>query len=660
MRKLLYIFIIVLLIIFPLGCGMLKSEPINTFIDDDINYIFKIKDGFFSYYNEDQWENLIVKGVNIDSISFDMKEKDYIKWFHDIGEMNANAIRVKTLQTPEFYKSLYGYNRNTDKPIYLFQGVLVDEVLLNEIQDPFKLDNIVPYKEEINKTIDAIHGKGEKYNTDISQYLMGYILGVKWNPDVVDFTNRNRPDKKEFDGKFIYTEEARPFENFLANIIDHTLAYEAEKYKWQHPISFVNTVTTDILAHPYEPLKEEDYVSINPNLIKTKDKTAGIFASYEIFPYYPEFLNLNPKYTKFMDHRGKVNNYAGYLKDLIEAHELPVIISDFGLPSARGMSIISVHGYNKGFLSETDQGTLIANMFQDIISQGGAGGLISNWQDQWDNWSDAQNSNENFGILSFDSFKIKVDGDLSDWKKNKIEPLYSTDKTDKKSSNKIKNLYMDNDERYLYFAIQYNELKDNNYDTLIFLDTTKDKGKSRNPFNNNIFIDGTDYIIHLTENGFSRILKADNSVDEADSFIPIQLNLSEEIVHFRTGQTLPSINYETGILREGNGNPDSKYYDSLTDYNKNTQNNLIELRIPWALIGFSDPSSKKIDEDVIIGGIKVRVVTYDPNVPEEYSMLPESEAVEERIYKWDNWDEPIKMERLKASYSIIKDMFKEY
>lgn len=657
MRKMTYILIIILLITLPLGCSYLKSDPIKVFVDGDINYISKVDGNMFYIYKDDQWEQLIIKGVNIGDTPTDMKEKDYVKWFNHIGEMNANSVKVNTIQTPEFYKALSEYNKNNENPIYLFQAVLIDEILLDEIQDPFKLDNIVPFKEDINKIIDIIHGNSGKYNTDVSGYLTGYILGVKWNPVVVDYTNRNREDKMEYDGQFVYTESAKPFENFLANVMDHTISYETAEYKWQHPISFVNSVTTDILVHEYEPLKEEDMVSINPNVIKLKENTAGQFASYEVYPYYPDFFNLDPQYTKFIDHRGKVNNYAGYLNDLISANENPVIISDFGLASSRGLSHVSVHGYNNGLLTENEQGRLLANMFEDIVIQGGVGGIISNWQDEWDTWSNAQDSEEQRGILSFDQLKVKVDGDISEWKKNKVEPLYTIDK---KSKNKIKSLYMDHDERYLYFAIEYDDLKESSLDTLIFIDTIKKHGISANPFNKNIVVDGTDYLIHLTENGLSRILKSEDSKEEKSEFIPIDIILNEEIIHYRTGQKLPSMSYDAGILKEGNGNPDSKYYDSLTDYNLSKQNNLIELRIPWSLLGFVDPSTKKITDSLEIGGIGVTVAAYDSNLQEEYSILPDSNTIEERSYTWENWEVEIKVERLKSSYMIIKDMFSKY
>lgn len=219
---------------------------------------------------------------------------------------------------------------------------------------------------------------------------------------------------------------------------------------------------------------------------------------------------------------------------------------------------------------------------------------------------------------------------------------------------------MDHDERYLYFAIEYDDLKESSLDTLIFIDTIKEHGISTNPFNKNIVVDGTDYLIHLTENGLSRILKSEDSKEEKSEFIPIDIKLNEEIIHYRTGQKLPSMSYDTGILKEGNGNPDSKYYDSLTDYNLSKQNNLIELRIPWSLLGFVDPSTKKITDSLKIGGIGVTVAAYDSNLQEEYSILPESNTIEERSYTWENWDKGIKVERLKSSYMIIKDMFSKY
>ena len=657
MRKIIYFLIIIILITIPLGCSLIKSDPIEVFFDGNINQISKVVDNNFQVYKNDNWEKLYIKGVNIANTSSDMKEKEYIKWFQQIGEMNANSVKVNNVQTPEFYKALSKYNKSSENPIYLFQGILINEVLLDEMQDPFKLDIIVPFKEEIDKVINIIHGNSGKYNEDVSPYLMGYILGVKWNPNVVDYTNRNRQDKKDYDGQFVYTEEAKPFEHFLANVMDHALTYELEKYKWQHPISFQNSVTTDVLTHPYEPIKEEDFVSINPNVIKLKDNTAGQFASYEVFPYYPEFLNLDPKYTKFIDHRGKVNNYAGYLKDLIAANDFPVIISDFGLPSSRGLSKVSVHGYNKGLLSEEEQGLFVANMFEDIIIQGGVGGIISNWQDEWELWSNAEDSDEQFGLLSFDSLKVKVDGDISEWKKNKVEPFYTVDK---KVESNIRNLYIDQDERYLYFAIEYTGLKEADLETLIFLNTIKESGKTNNLINPNISVNSTDYIIHLTKSGLSEILIADYESEEDNIFKSIQVGLSEEILNYRTGQTLPGTEYNAGILKKGNGNPDSKDYNSLTDYNINPEKNIIELRVPWALIGFTNPSNKTISGDKNIDGINVSVGVYDKNTPEQFSMFPNSNTGEAKIYTWDNWNETIKEERLKSSYNIIKDMFYKY
>ena len=133
MRKITYILIIILLVTLPLGCSYLKTDPVKVFANEGINYTSKIEDNMFYIYKADQWEKLVIKGVNIDDTPSDMKEKEFVKWFNEIGEMNANSIKVNTVQTPEFYKALGAYNKNTEKPIYLFQSILIDGILLDEI-----------------------------------------------------------------------------------------------------------------------------------------------------------------------------------------------------------------------------------------------------------------------------------------------------------------------------------------------------------------------------------------------------------------------------------------------------------------------------------------------------------------------------------------------
>ncbi len=688
MKKIRFLLLSIFFLILLFGCTS-KEEISNVFTENHVQYASKIENDRFQTYRNGNWEDIIIKGVNIE-YNPELGLKDYYRWFESIGEMNANTVRVYELQKPEFYDALEQYNRKSQKPIYFFQGIPMDNNTLTQIPDVFKLDNIVPFKDEINLAIDAINGKAKiaerdgqafgKYNTNVSQYLLGWILGNEWDPILVDNVNKERIDKGEFDGNYFYTEEARAFENFLANIMDHTLSYEMSKYGWKHPISFVNWPTTDFLTHLSEPIKEEDMVKINPNAIKLKDENISYFASYNIYPYYPDFLNLEPKYTMYMDHRGKPNNFAGYINDLVKNHEMPILVSEFGVPTSRVLSHINIHGINKGYMTEKEQGEHIVSMFEDIVTEGCLGGVIYNWNDNWDNWSNALNSDEQFGILKYDRNKIRIDGDIKDWKKNKIMPIYTSDKKEK---NHIRNVYIDNDERYLYFGIEYRDLKSKDIDTIILIDTIKNQGNYSNPFNENIISDeAMDFAIKITNNNESKILvdsyydihyyKYKNSLKDtnpdyenknAEKYNPIRMLVNEGTTAFKTGLKIPFNDIEVGRLRQGIGNPESAKYDSLSDYYISKDKNFIEVRIPWGLIGFTDPSKKEVQGDFytngldsrfIIDGINVSINAHEIDNKEDYSTVPMFK------YTWKDWDKPIKEERLKESFKIIKEEFGKY
>ena len=51
----------------------------------------------------------------------------------------------------------------------------------------------------------------------------------------------------------------------------------------------------------------------------------------------------------------------------------------------------------------------------------------------------------------------------------------------------------------------------------------------------------------------------------------------------------------TGILKRGNGNPAASDFNSLTDYC--FAEHAVELRLPWELLNFSNPSEMQIHDD---------------------------------------------------------------
>ena len=85
---------------------------------------------------------------------------------------------------------------------------------------------------------------------------------------------------------------------------------------------------------------------------------------------------------------------------------------------------------------------------------------------------------------------------------------------------------------------------------------------------------------------------------DATAFVPIRLMLQ---VPLNPGPELENFGYDiaetfdTGLLRYGNGNPSSPDYDSLADFCVNGDD--IEIRLPWLLLNFSNPSEMMVHDD---------------------------------------------------------------
>ncbi|KAA0548136.1 hypothetical protein FZW96_10440 [Bacillus sp. BGMRC 2118] len=694
-----------------------SNNTVEIMEEDGVKYNGKTGRDYIQILKDGQWEDILIKGVNLGIAkpgSFpgetSITKQEYMRWFKQIGEMNANSIRVYTIHPPGFYEALYEYNQTADQPIYLFHGVWLNEEVFYETMDAYSAKNVKEFQDEITRVVDLLHGNAtlpEKvghasgnYLYDVSPYILGYMLGVEWDPEVVKATNDKHVGIQDYAGKYVYSKDANPFEVWIAQMMDFTIEYETNTYNWQHPMSFTNWVTTDLLEHPTEPSEKEDLVSINPNVIYTTDEhKAGMFASYHIYPYYPEFLNLEKKYVEYIDHRGESNNYSGYLNEMKTVHNMPVVVAEFGVPGSRGITHRNIQGLDQGHHSEAEQGEIIVRLFEDIVEEKMAGGLVFVWQDEWFKrtwntmdyddpdrrpfWSNIQTSEQNFGLLSFDpgknGFKIKVDGKIDDWT-DEANKLYEVDGT---------KVWMQHDERYMYIRMDSKHGLDlNKTNTYLLLNTLPNHGQSVIPNVQDIQAKGIDFVVQLTDQKTSSVV-VDGRYDtyyyhyhdvlkmipaEQDVYHPIRLALNKELTYTNEeGKkiTSPFDYVETGQLQMGNGNPASEYYNSLTDYAISDDQKTLELRLPWMLLNFKDPSQHEIMGDMysssngikssfITEGIKVGVVQTDKNHQVLQSIPRVSELQNEEayhLYKWERWDTPTYKERLKQSYYLLKESF---
>lgn len=647
--------------------------------------------------SEGGYDPAFLNGVNIGAAKsgyfpgeFGITEEDYLRWFEQISAMNVRVLRVYVSQMPAFYDALRKFNSKADKPLYLIHGVYMNEDMIAKYSDAFGGDGAIQdsFYADIQNAVDIIHGNadieklpgnaGGSYRSDVSQWVIGWILGIEWSADFVLGTNDAHPDKTAFDGTYVHTQGASPFEVFLAGAAETVIFYEMDQYDQQRPVALSNWCTTDPLEHPNEPNPEmEDAVSVDvEHILGTEGFEAGFFSSYHVYPYYPDFLSYDTKYAQ------SGNPYLAYLTELNEYHTMPVLISEYGIPSSRGIAHINtVTGMSQGHVSEEQQGQWLVSLNKDIRASGCVGGLIFSWQDEWFKrcwnsmeyedpdrrpyWLNRESPESNFGLLSFEpgekKHAVTLDGEPSEWKRK--------DRILEQDGLRIS---AKSDAAYLYLLIEGEDYDFERDALYVPLDVLNNQGNTR--YRELTFAQGAEYLLRLQGRDNSALLvDAYHDVFHYDyaelhdyfdvlpgqleknsgCFNPIYLAMNKPQHLPETDVDLPFERFDTGALHCGNGNPESADYDSLADLCPGK--NCVEVRLPWMLVGFMDPSQKKAMGDFhTLGGIQgVTVEGIRLGVCSEDSRM-ETPMV---MYSWENWDLPIVHERLKQSYYILQDYF---
>lgn len=671
---------------------------------------FKAEGDYFYIYESGDWKQMFMRGVNIGAtepglfpgdltISYDT----YYRWFGYISEMNCNCIRIYTLMPPQFYQALGDFNKKAKNKLYLYQGIWVNEEDIERLSDTYAENEKIlnDFMTDAVNLVNVIHGKAKiaetageaygTYNTDVSPWLVGWIIGIEWDPNFVINTNNQHPDKKDYDGEYLYTQTASPFEAFLCRVGDALIKHEAKTYKFQVPLAFSNWITTDPLTHPNEPHFDEDKTTVNTENVKCRNFGPGMFASYHIYPYYPDSLNYQEDYLEYTDDSGKVNTYEAYLEDLKLAHTVPIIVAEFGIPTSRGMGHESVMGYNQGMVDETAQGAMLIDMLGSIENAKYAGGIVFTWQDEWFKrtwnnvmfdiadrrpyWSNIQTTEQCFGLLAFDpgkeSMAAYVDGDVSEWRNTKPTVTTAQGK-----------LYIKSDERYLYIMLDAGNYDFEKDTLLIPINTIADQGSLKAAQYNAEFDTAADFLIYINGKDNSHIyvdryydafnyyfleskklsdIKAEENagVKNSGMFDIMRLCYGYNLTVKGTNQVVPDKAYETGKLRYGNGNPKAQEYKSLSDFY--FKNGKLEIRIPWQLLNVMDPSGKQQISDFR----KTQVISPQAYQSFDFGFAYRTGTESLKItlggsYEYNGWNTPTWHERLKPAYYELQNYFKKF
>ncbi len=688
-----------------------KEKPIEYFMKTEGEEIYISRDG--------EYEPFEIRGVNMGSglpgewaTNFAIDKETYVRWFGYIQEMGANTIRVYTIQNDTFYNAFYEYNKDNEDPLYMMHGVWVNDYIQNSHRDAYSEEFFDTFIDNSKIMIDVIHGNRKlnlgrvasaghgTYHKDISDWVIGYILGVEWDDLTVAYTDdlyKGKEGYSSYSGKFLYTApDASPFETMLTMVGDAVIEYETQRYGEQRLLAFSNWPTTDPFEYP-ELIKNFfmkcAYVDVEH--IKHTDKfLPGQFASYHVYPYYPYYLSFAEDWSVFgleakenyRDEQGRLNAYRAYLKMLTNHHTMPVVISEFGVSTGRGMAQVDKDtGRNQGNTSEQAQGQALIDCWNDIKAVGCNGGCVFTWQDEWFKrtwntmhavnlsrtayWSDYQTNEQYFGLLSFDPGKEKsvcyVDGDISEWT--------DEDKIISGSSE----LSLKYDEKFIYFLVKKENLDFENETIYIPLDITPKSGSNYCENYNIKFDRDADFVIVINGKDNSRVqvqeryevLRSTYSEDiykfntyfkenipdkNSPKFVNIDLILRTAMALTPDNKETASESYETGKLLYGNANPESSDFNSLADFI--AKGDYVEIKLPWQLLNFADPSKMQIHDDYYEENFGIEYIEID----DMYAGLgcgPERMKLEK--IKLSGWGNTVTYhERLKSSYYIMQDLWK--
>ena len=698
-----------------------------------------------------RWSPMWIKAVNLGAAlpgkhpsEFPPNDSTYEKWIALLADMGANAVRVYTIHPPHFYAALRTWNLDHPlRPIWLIHGVwteLPPGKREERYDDPQWLEQ---FRAEMRRVVSLLHGDAVirtapghasgVYRADVSQWTLGYIIGREWEPYSVVAYSAAHPTRTSFAGKYITLKGGIALDAWLAQQCDYLVTFEMEKYNAQRPIAYTNWPTLDPLFHPTETTKsqeiellrargekivemprEYDNDSVGLDAVKMRASAAypaGVFASYHAYPYYPDFLRVDPQYSRARSPDGP-SNYFGYLRELVEHHgDMPVVISEYGVPSSRGIGHFQPQGWTHGGLTEEQQATANARLTRDIYASGAAGAglfaLIDEWfkknwiaidfevpADRKRLWLNPLDAEENYGVIAMRAGRkgsgITIDGDTADWRGRPL--LYRSQPASVPASLQLKSLRVAQDEAYVYLRLDVGRIDWSRAHYQIGIDTYKrNLGDTRLPHSGSRSPVGLEFVLDIGGPGETQLLvdhpynpytpvsipgskppaiqyvythplrTAANDAGRWDSLVvvPNRRRIG------RKGEIYPAISYNRNRLLYAN-----QSQSSLSDWFADTKSGVIEVRLPWGMLQVVDPSARSVlFGNTVAGeaigaetdGFRFVVESYDPARPQGGAdHLPRgtpSGFGEPATWTWPTWESPQWHAEVKPLFAAMKRTF---
>ncbi|MCK8059603.1 MULTISPECIES: hypothetical protein [unclassified Fusibacter] len=691
MRRFIFFTALGLLIAITGGLMFLQQTSAKNRVEN-----FSVVNHVFIKRTDDKWTAITLNGTNLTPVQpgtfpgeEDVAVETYVEWFKMMSELGLNTIKVEAKMPGRFYQALKQYNDSVDSPLYFIQGIYFDEVALKDGEIPLAEHLKQAYRTEIKATIDKVHGNKtfwssiylfETESVDVSEYLIGYVMGVEWGIDDIAISNLIF-DTSTYQGDYFFTKgQSTPFEAFIAEMMDVAANYEFNKYLQQSLYSTAGHLgmlhkklydSTEVKEH-YDWIRS--YATADMEHIGVTERLhTGTFASYD----YEGFNVFRSQDTDLPSDQ--------ILKLVSEYHTIPVVISAYGVPSGRFCAEYADHEPTAS-ISEQRQGELTAIQYNEITENGFGGQFLRDWQDAWFKsswntvelklpdqspyWHDPQTFGQGYGLIGFtaDSEALKYpDESIEDWGNEK--PFLSASSGD---------YYVHAGVDYLYLMIDPVKELSASTSTVIGFDITPLSGHTYFEKFDITFDRPVDFVLVLSEEGVQEMYvhayydtfsfrKMAQQIRVRPDLLPFEKAepLFVKMYQFTDSSALSQMDHVTdlndfrltGAFVRGISDPSDKRFDSAADW-YSTKDHL-EVRIPYALLNFMSPASQLIQGDFYethtITPLKI------DGVGLAFGRVDEDETIVFPTVRldWEEWFKPSFETRKKQSYQLMKDLFME-
>jgi len=577
--------------------------------------------------------------------------EQYRKWFEMAGAIGVRVLRNYTIHPPAFYDELAAYDRaHPQAPLYLFQGAyMVDEQAFIASGNLWQPDLHDSFLAELTDAQAAVSGHlvrtsapgraTGRWTTDVTPWLAGWLVGVEIDPIAGAASDKSNGDRPLVDGTYFRnSSDATPTERWMAEMMEHLATLEAAAGRTL-PIAFVNWPTDDPLRHPDEPLEREDLLQIDANhVLPTPAWPGGSFASYHAYPYYPDFQRYEPD-LQVPGADGKADPYRSYVRALADHHRaagLPTVISEFGVPSSLGSAHFGPLGRGQGAHTEAEAMRIDADILRMFQQEGLAGGMVFALFDEWFKftwntidwqippdrrplWHDDLTNEQHFGLLAVDSGladRLRLGDPYAAWQKDSAVVA--------ESRKGLRELRVATDEAYVYLRLRFDAVPDRftlGFDVLPGADSGGLPGQPGVAPRSDVAVEisgqgsagkvlgwaGADPTTVFY--GAARQYTPVNPTDLQNGsgvWVPRRQIVNRPLRVPTTGQQLEAEFVDVSHLIQGRTVPGSKAFDSRAQLWATKTD--VALRVPWALLGLADPSSKealKVQGDGTISAVPI-------------------------------------------------------